>query len=157
MSGKVTLCLESPIGPLDVTLSAYAVHRIDFKGVAPSGPVPRPIAPLFKKVAQQLSEYFEGKRREFSLPLEADPAGTDFQRIVWTALSEIPYGEVISYADLSAWAGRPTAVRAAASACGANRIPIVIPCHRVVAKRGLGGYAGGIKIKKALLKIEQGL
>jgi len=155
MSGKVTLCVESPIGPLDVTLSAEAVHRIDFKGIAPDGPVPRAVAPLFRQVQQELKEYFDGRRKTFELPLAPEPPGTPFQQNVWAALSEIPYGEVISYADLAAWAGRPNAVRAAGSACGSNRLPIVIPCHRVVARSGLGGFGGGLKVKKALLKLEQ--
>ncbi len=155
-AGKVTLCIESPIGPLDVTLSAEAVHRIDFRGVAPDGPVPRAVAPLFKAVKQELKEYFEGRRREFDLPLQPEPPGTDFQKNVWAAMAEIPYGEVLSYADLCAWAGRPKAVRAAGTACGANRIPILIPCHRVVAKEGLGGYGGGLKAKRFLLGLERG-
>lgn len=155
-SGKVTLCIETPVGPLDVTLSEGAVHRIDFRGVAPDGPVPRVVAPLFKAVKQQLAEYFEGRRKAFDLPLQPEPPGTDFQKNVWAAMGEIPYGEVISYADLCAWAGRPKAVRAAGTACGANRIPILIPCHRVVTKGGLGGYGGGLKVKRALLNLERG-
>ena len=154
MSGKVTLRVDSPIGPLDVTLSSEAVHRIDFKGLAPEGPVPKPVEPLFRRVEAQLKEYFSGRRSQFDLPLEPLPDGTDFQRNVWAALSEIPYGEVISYADLASWTGRPKAVRAAGAACGANRIPILIPCHRVVAKAGLGGYGGGLKTKRALLRLE---
>jgi O-6-methylguanine DNA methyltransferase len=68
----------------------------------------------------------------------------------------VPYGEVVSYGDLARWAGRPKAVRAVGGACGANRIPVIIPCHRVVAKEGLGGFGGGPKMKKQLLKLEKG-
>lgn len=156
MTGKVTLRLESPVGPLDVTLSPDAVHRIDFRGVAPEGPTPRTVAPLFRQVQRELQEYFAGRRTVFDLPLSPDPPGTPFQENVWAAIGDIPYGEVIGYADVATWAGRPNAIRAAGSACGANRIPILIPCHRVVAKGGLGGYGGGLKVKKALLKLEQG-
>ena len=155
MSGKITLGLETPIGRLDVTLSAEAVHRVDFKGVAPDGPVPRAVMPMYKRVKRQLEEYFQGRRREFDLPLDPLPAGTDFQRNVWAALREIPFGEVISYGDLARWAGRPKAVRAAGGACGANRIPVIIPCHRVVAKDDLGGFGGGAKVKRELLKRER--
>ena len=156
MKGKVIVRLESPVGPLDVTLSEHAVHRVDFAGVAPEGPVPKAVRPLLGKVKAELAEYFAGKRKRFDLPLEPDPPGTDFQKNVWSALNEIPYGEVVSYADLAAWAGRPKAARAAGLACGANRVAIVIPCHRVVAKGGLGGFGGGLKVKKALLKLERG-
>jgi methylated-DNA-[protein]-cysteine S-methyltransferase len=155
MSGKATLRIDSPLGPLDVTFSEGAVHRVDFKGVAPEGPVPKPLRAMFQQVRKELSEYFSGKRRKFSLRVEPDPPGTDFQRDVWAALAEIPYGEVVSYADLAAWAGRPKAVRAAGAACGANRVPILIPCHRAVARGGLGGFGGGLKVKGALLDLER--
>jgi methylated-DNA-[protein]-cysteine S-methyltransferase len=156
MKGKVTLRLESPVGPLDVTLSEHAVHRVDFRGVAPEGPVPRSVRPLLGLVKRELAEYFAGRRKRFDLPVEPDPPGTDFQENVWSALNEIPYGEVVSYGDLASWAGRPKAVRAVGSACGANRVAILIPCHRAVSKGGLGGFGGGLKVKKALLKLERG-
>ncbi len=156
MKGKVTLRIDSPVGPLDATLSEGALPRLDFGGVAPEGPVPRAVAPLFRQLKRELAEYFAGRRTSFDLPLEPAPEGTDFQKNVWAALLEIPYGQVIGYADAAAWAGRPKAARAAGAACGANRIPILIPCHRVVAKGGLGGYGGGLKAKRALLKLERG-
>lgn len=155
MKGKITLGVETPIGRLDVTLSPEAVHRVDFKGVAPDGPVPKAVAPLFKRLRKELEEYFQGRRTAFDLPLEPYPEGTDFQRNVWAALRDVPFGEVVSYADLARWAGRPKAVRAAGAACGANRIPVIIPCHRVVAKEGLGGFGGGLKVKKQLLALER--
>ena len=155
MSGSITLSVDTPIGPLDVTLSRYAIQRIDFGGVAPKGPVPKPIQPLFSQFCLQLEEYFSGRRDVFDLALEPRPSGTDFQTIVWETLKDIPYGEVISYQDLAVWSGRPRATRAAGAACGANRIPILIPCHRVVGKATLGGYGGGLGIKKTLLKLER--
>lgn len=102
----------------------------------------------------QLDEYFAGERRSFDLPLAA--AGTEFQRQVWFALAEIPYGETISYAELAAWVGRPTAFRAVGQANGANPLPIVLPCHRVVASGGgIGGYGGGLELKRRLLALEE--
>ena len=101
MKGKITLGIESPIGRLDVTLSEEAIHRLDFKGVAPDGPVPRVVAPLYNRVKKELAEYFQGRRRDFDLPLDPDPPGTDFQRVVWASMCDIPYGEVVSYGDLA--------------------------------------------------------
>jgi AraC family transcriptional regulator of adaptative response/methylated-DNA-[protein]-cysteine methyltransferase len=91
-------------------------------------------------------------------PLALDLRGTEFQQQVWQALQSIPSGEVISYAELARRAGRPKAVRAAASACGANPVAVLVPCHRVLCSNGdLGGYNGGVAIKKALLAHEQAL
>ena len=104
---------------------------------------------------RQLDEYFAGKRRRFDLPLA--PAGTDFQRRVWRALLEIPYGEAISYGELARRVGKPRAARAVGAANGANPIAIIIPCHRVVGASGIGGYAGGLNIKRHLLSLEGAL
>jgi len=101
----------------------------------------------------QLREYFQGKRREFDLPLE--PHGTVFQRSVWRSLSEIPYGVTISYGELAARVGKPKASRAVGQANGKNPLPIVIPCHRVISGDGsLGGFGGGSQTKITLLAIE---
>lgn len=154
MSPPVRLPLHSPIGPLNVTLSPGAVHRLDF-GPCPRVPVPAGVARLFERVERQLGEYFAGKRKAFDLPLEPAPPGTPFQESAWRAMMEIPYGQVLSYTDLASWAGHPGAARAAGAACGANRIAIVIPCHRVVAKGGLGGFGGGLDAKMALLNLER--
>lgn len=102
----------------------------------------------------QMAEYFQGRRREFDLPL--DPQGTAFQRTVWAALREIPYGETRSYGELAAMIGRPKAARAVGMACNRNPLPILIPCHRVVGKDGsLTGYAGGLELKQQLLELEK--
>jgi len=156
VTAPVTLGLETPVGRLDVTLSPGAVHRIEFGGKAPDGPVPRSVAPLLNRLKKQLREYFAGSLRDFDVPLDPDPPGTDFQARVWEALRRVPAGQVLSYSDLAKWAGRPGAARAAGSACGANRIPILIPCHRAVAKGGLGGFGGGLAVKKQLLRLERG-
>lgn len=101
---------------------------------------------------RQIKEYLKGDRRRFSLSL--DLHGTEFQRKVWIAISNIPYGEVRSYGELACLAGHPGASRAVGSACGANPVPIIIPCHRVVGTRGLGGYGYDLKLKKWLLGLE---
>jgi methylated-DNA-[protein]-cysteine S-methyltransferase len=111
---------------------------------------------LCEGVARQLSEYFAGKRTAFDLPL--DPEGTEFQRDVWRALTEIPFGQRASYADVARRIGRPEAVRAVGAANGANPIAVVIPCHRVIGRDGsLTGYGAGLPIKRWLLDFESGL
>jgi AraC family transcriptional regulator, regulatory protein of adaptative response / methylated-DNA-[protein]-cysteine methyltransferase len=108
----------------------------------------------FKILEEQLSEYFEGKRTSFTVPL-CTP-GSDFQNKVWNALRKIPFGRVISYKELSTTLEKPEAVRAVANAIGMNRISILIPCHRVVGSDGrLTGYGGGLWRKKALLELEE--
>jgi len=104
-------------------------------------------------VVKQLSEYFSGKRTVFELDLS--PRGTPFQLAVWNALLEIPYGDTISYAELARRIGKPSAVRAVGAANGANPIPVIIPCHRVIGSNGtLTGYGGGIERKQWLLALE---
>lgn len=100
----------------------------------------------------QLSEYFSKKRESFSVPLA--PQGTPFQQSVWAALAGIPYGKVITYGQLAAAVGNARAVRATASAVGKNPLPILLPCHRVVAANGLGGFAWGLPTKRTLLQLE---
>jgi O-6-methylguanine DNA methyltransferase len=104
-------------------------------------------------VVEQLDEYFRGRRRAFDL--ELSPRGTEFQLRVWRELMRIPYGETISYQELSRRIGNPSATRAVGRANGANAIPIVIPCHRVIGADGsLTGYGGGLDIKRKLLALE---
>jgi methylated-DNA-[protein]-cysteine S-methyltransferase len=161
--------MNSPIGVLTIECSDDAITHIELPGGASNGRRPeterpeteRPAtepgngglpAPLAAAVAQ-LEEYFAGRRHRFDLPLELD--GTDFQRSVWLGLAEIPYGKTVSYAELAAMVGRPHAYRAVGQANGSNPIPIVLPCHRVVASGGgLGGYGGGLPMKRQLLALE---
>lgn len=110
---------------------------------------------MFPALRTELSEYFEGKRKEFTLPLVAP--GTAFQQAVWAQLRRIPYGTTLSYEELARRVDRPGAQRAVGTANGMNRIAILIPCHRVVNKGGaLGGYGGGVWRKQRLLDLEQG-
>lgn len=108
---------------------------------------------VIKQTKQELNEYFEGKRTEFSIPMNL--AGTDFQKSVWKALLEIPFGKTESYLGLSKILNNVKAIRAVAAANGANAISILIPCHRIVGSQGeLIGYAGGLPAKKQLLELE---
>ena len=109
-----------------------------------------------REAALQLDAYFAGELREFELPV--DPGGTAFQRNVWQALQTIPYGITVSYGELAQQLKKPTATRAVGAANGANPVPIVIPCHRVIGADGsLTGFGGGLDIKRWLLEHEQAL
>jgi methylated-DNA-[protein]-cysteine S-methyltransferase len=109
-------------------------------------------SPILKEAATQLDEYLVGERTEFDLAMELD--GTPFQREVWAELSRIPYGETISYGELARRVGRPRGPRAVGQANGRNPIAIIVPCHRVLASNGIGGYGGGLTVKRALLALE---
>jgi len=146
----------SAVGRLLLTGSADALHRVHFQ----AGPRPlrapvghrRDRAPFADALAQ-LTEYFSGARRTFRLRLA--PAGTPFQLEVWSALQAIPYGETVSYGDLARRLGRPGSARAVGLANGANPLPIIVPCHRVIGADGaLTGFGGGLAIKRALLSLE---
>ena len=148
-----TVPLESPIGRLvlesdgDVLIGVWLPQenrhpRRDAEDVPP----------VLKETATQLEEYFAGERTDFDLPMELD--GTDFQREVWTELTRIPYGETISYGEVARRVGRPSAPRAVGQANGRNPIPVIVPCHRVVASDGIGGYGGGLNVKRKLLAVE---
>jgi methylated-DNA-[protein]-cysteine S-methyltransferase len=106
-----------------------------------------------KEIKKELMEYFEGKRKVFEIPLEVE--GTEFQKKVWTEMAKIPFGERMSYGELAEKSGCPKGARAVGLACNKNKIPIIIPCHRVVGKNGnLTGFAGGLDMKAQLLKLE---
>lgn|SRR5271165_1318166 len=110
-------------------------------------------AGLLDAAAIQLEEYFSGRLLDFDLPLEFD--GTAFQRTVWRALTQIPYGETRTYGDIAETIGKPSAMRAVGNANGRNKLPIIVPCHRVIAAGGkLGGFSGGVELKKSLLAHE---
>jgi methylated-DNA-[protein]-cysteine S-methyltransferase len=102
---------------------------------------------------QQLTEYFAGQRQTFTIPLNLK--GTEFQLAVWNELLRVPYGDTITYAELARRIGRPAAIRAVGAANGANPIPVIVPCHRVIGSNGtLTGYGGGIERKQWLLALE---
>jgi methylated-DNA-[protein]-cysteine S-methyltransferase len=149
----VTMPYESPIGRLvlecdgDVLIGVWLPNeRRHARNDADD------VAPVLKETASQLDEYFAGERTDFDVRMELD--GTDFQREVWAELTRIPYGETISYGELARRVGRPSAPRAVGQANGRNPIPVIVPCHRVLASNGIGGYGGGLKVKRQLLAVE---
>ncbi len=146
-----TAFIQTPIGILELNGNGEGISSLLFKDE--SIEVSEKIPIELKKAAQQLQEYFEGKRTVFSLKLI--PKGTDFQKKVWYQLQEIPYGKTTSYQQMANQLGDPKVIRAAATANGKNPISIIIPCHRVIGSNGsLTGYAGGLQRKKWLLEHE---
>ena len=149
--------VDSPIGPIFLAAEDRVVHEISFStGHQVRSPRPgwvRDDAALaFART--QLEEYFTGERRSFDLELAMN--GTEFQKSVWTALLEIPYGEVRSYGEIARSLGREKAFRAVGAANGANHLPLVVPCHRVVGSDGsLTGFGGGLPTKQWLLDFER--
>ena len=136
------------VGPITVEDNGRAITIIAFGGAEDNAP-----SALTRRAFEQLEAYFAGRLHAFDLPLA--PEGTLFQQRVWAALRDIPYGETRSYADIAHAIGRPGAARAVGQANHNNPIAIVIPCHRVVAADGsLGGYGGGLFVKRALLELE---
>ncbi|WP_349016717.1 methylated-DNA--[protein]-cysteine S-methyltransferase [Nocardioides sp. QY071] len=158
MSTAMWTVIESPIGPLRLVEQGGAITAIEFSpfrdGVRPLG-AEGADHPVLVAAARQLDEYFAGDRTEFDLPLA--PAGSAWQRSVWAQLLGIGYGETASYGEIAARLGKTNAAsRAVGTANGANPIPIVIPCHRVIGANGtLTGYAGGLERKQLLLDLER--
>jgi methylated-DNA-[protein]-cysteine S-methyltransferase len=147
---------ESPVGPLLLAGSESALRLVSFaagKRARTVDPAWQEDASMFADAMEQLQSYFAGNRKNFELPLDLE--GTEFQKKVWTALRSIPYGETVSYKELAGRVGSPKAVRAVGAANGANPIPIIIPCHRVIGNDGsLTGFGGGLALKKKLLQLE---
>lgn len=139
--------IATPFGPMCLVEENGALTRFCRGGSGTDE------SPLLLEAEQQLLEYFRGGRRSFGLPLA--PRGTPFQKAVWAALLEIPYGETRSYAEIAARTGNPRACRAVGMANRSNPLPVFIPCHRVIGADGsLTGYAGGLDMKAALLALE---
>lgn len=113
--------------------------------------VSRP-SPLLEEAAKQIWQYWRGERQVFELPVVL--AGTDFQKRVWRVMANVPFGETTTYGQIAASIGAPKALRAVGQACGANPVPIIIPCHRVLARNGLGGFSCGTSFKRLLLARE---
>jgi len=145
-------CLvESPIGPLLIVEDRGRLTEIRFAN-GDETDADASDTPLLARTVRQLEEYFAGRRHEFDLPLA--PARTPFQQRVREAMSSIPYGQTRSYGEIAHIAGG--APRAVGQACGANSMPIIVPCHRVLAAHGIGGYSGakGLDTKRFLLGLE---
>ncbi|HIW15540.1 MAG TPA: methylated-DNA--[protein]-cysteine S-methyltransferase [Firmicutes bacterium] len=144
--------IKSPIGPLTLVEEGGALVQVVFDG-DPVIAGREEDSPLLREAERQLAAYFAGHLQVFSLPLRTE--GTPFQEKVWRALQQIPYGETRTYGELAASIGQPAAARAVGGANHRNPLPIVIPCHRVVAAHGgLGGYGGGLDKKRWLLALE---
>jgi methylated-DNA-[protein]-cysteine S-methyltransferase len=143
-----TASTDSPIGRLTISATEDAIFAIGWAGEADGEPTP-----LLAEACRQLEAYFDRRLSRFDLPLM--PAGSPFERRVWEAMRQIPHGQTRSYGELAMDVG--SAPRAIGRACGHNPIPIVIPCHRVLARGGLGGYSGGegLATKRRLLELEQ--
>lgn len=139
----------SPLGPLTLIASEVGLAAIDFRLSETQDQ-----DPTLLEAEKQLSEYFAGKRRDFDLPLDLR-RGTPFQQRAWLSLSRIPFGSYRSYKEQAALLGMSKGFRAVGAANGKNPLPIVLPCHRVIAAAGhLHGYSGGLSIKKTLLELE---
>jgi methylated-DNA-[protein]-cysteine S-methyltransferase len=150
---------KSPLGMIRIIADESCIKRVeifeeDWLEYVKENPTIEKNQELCKEAIHQLDEYFNGKRKDFDLPLSIE--GTDFRKKVWGALQRIPYGEVRSYAEVAEMIGNPKAVRAVGQANKANQIPIIIPCHRVIGKSGkLVGFAGNrTPFQKKLLETE---
>lgn len=142
------LVFSSPVGFITLESNQKAITALKF---GKSGASRK--HPLLDKAQKQLGEYFAGKRKKFILPLE--PEGSSFQKTVWNSLKRVPYGKVKNYEKIAKAIKNPKACRAVGTACGKNPIPIIIPCHRIVAKdNSLGGFSSGLNKKRYLLKLE---
>lgn len=149
-----TLRIKTAIGEIVAKANNIGVCMLDFVAEQIDLPITNTHNKHLKQLEIELTEYFDGKRYEFFVPLA--PTGTVFQMSVWQTLQRIPYGTTISYATEAQMLGRPTAVRAVANANGKNPISIIIPCHRVIASDGgIGGYSGGLWRKEFLLELEK--
>lgn len=145
---------ELPIGRVGIAEDGQGVTHIFLAGQSPLINAFETETPQIKQTADQLAEYFQGRRKEFQLRL--NPHGTEFQKKVWAALRDIPYGTTRTYKEIAAQIGQPNASRAVGHANSKNPLPFCVPCHRVVsADGGLGGYALGLELKQRLLELEQ--
>jgi len=142
-------------GPVTATFTPRGLAALEFGARAARGatPVGKAGAPAARTLARELERYFEKGEWRFSVPLDLT-CGTDFDRAVWRALVRIPPGETRSYGEVARLTGRPRAARAVGNACGRNPVPVVVPCHRVVAADGLGGFGLGPGLKRRLLALE---
>ena len=154
------MVVDSPIGPLTLVADddgLTAVHFADeHKRALPRDLPVDPAHPMLVAAAEQLTEYFDGDRRDFELDLHLTE-GTDFERQVWRVLATIPFGETMSYGEQAAAVGRPGGAQAVGAANGRNPLAIVLPCHRVIGADGsMVGFGGGIPTKQWLLDHERG-
>ncbi|MDA8037850.1 MAG: methylated-DNA--[protein]-cysteine S-methyltransferase [Actinomycetota bacterium] len=155
--GDTWQVIDTPVGELLVSGDEEALHHLLLPGSFDErklAPAPEGRVLSTEAAREQIDAYFAHELREFSLPL--DPSGTQFQRRVWFALADIPYGATESYSSIAARVGRPKACRAVGMASGRNPLPLVLACHRVIGSNGsLTGYGGGLELKQRLLDHER--
>jgi methylated-DNA-[protein]-cysteine S-methyltransferase len=152
-----TIIIQTRLGAFHAGYSSRGVTSLDFPGNRrPRSAPPTKKPPSFiRKLTRQLKQYALGKSVRWSVPVDLS-SGTSFQQKVWRTLTKIPRGETRSYGWVAQKIGKPKAPRAVGTACGANPVPVIIPCHRVVASDGsLGGFGGGLPMKKRLLAVER--
>ncbi|MGB3998107.1 MAG: methylated-DNA--[protein]-cysteine S-methyltransferase [Bacilli bacterium] len=145
-----TITFKTPLGAMYAVEKGGAITEIGLGEKKDASPP----APVLLTARRQLEEYFAGNRQTFELPIAL--SGTAFQVAVWECLLKIPYGKTATYGEIAESLGKKKATRAVGAACGANPLMIVVPCHRVIGKNGrLTGYAGGLAVKDALLRLEK--
>ncbi|MGI6004448.1 MAG: methylated-DNA--[protein]-cysteine S-methyltransferase [Christensenellales bacterium] len=146
--------LETAFGPVGIAERDGAITHVYFGDSVKPDAAQAEETTLLLEAEKQLSEYLDGTRRQFELPFA--PEGTSFEKRVWRALEEIPYGQTATYGQIAQKIGSPNASRAVGRACGRNPIGIMMPCHRVLGASGkLTGYAGGLDMKRSLLDLER--
>jgi len=151
-------CIDSPLGKLTISTDGLAILELHIEGDryfthVPENWIKNQNEPLLQTTQKELLEYFEGKRSQFSVPVQTK--GTDFQMAVWRALQAVPAGSTTSYGELARQIGKPSAVRAVGTAVGRNPVCIIIPCHRALTSTGqLGGFVAGTDRKQKLLALE---
>ncbi|HHW19250.1 MAG TPA: methylated-DNA--[protein]-cysteine S-methyltransferase [Firmicutes bacterium] len=144
--------INTPIGPLTLTVEDGYLTRLEFGAPATLGEGSPRDSEVLDKAIREIQLYFQGRLTEFSIPVSLK--GPPFHLKVWQELKKIPYGETRTYQEIAESLGSPKAARAVGNACAANPVAIVVPCHRVLAKTGLGGFGGGLAVKKWLLRHE---
>lgn len=144
-----TCTFSSAIGTISFMFENDVLYHLQLNSTL----TPMPVTSCFEQsVVEQIHAYLAGSVKQLSIPFIM--RGSSFQQRVWKVLCRVPYGRVITYGEVALKAGSPKAFQAVGSACGANTIPLIIPCHRIVAKRGIGGFGAGLEIKRKLLAIE---
>lgn len=145
--------LSTPLGTLTLEATDRGLSSVRFPNRAGPYAGRSPDHPALSQAKRELTDYFAGQLKQFSVPLDCQ--GTDFQKSVWEAITYIPYGETVSYAYIARAIGRPKSARPTGGAVGANPLPIIVPCHRVIGSdQTLTGFTGGLNIKIALLELE---
>jgi len=152
--------MQSPVGPLSLESRGGKVRRLEFgrgreERKVPISPeqIPEADAAVLEKATSELKLYFQGRLTRFTVPLELE--GPAFHRKVWDILSSIPFGQILTYSEIARRVGSPRAARTVGSACASNPVAIIVPCHRVLAGNGLGGFGGGLEAKRWLLRHEK--